>query len=69
MLLHPFFKLLSRNLPNHPEAFSPAIYKAVVSFVLETGRVDAGARAGLEAVLKDENPGLSGNPDRKKSNG
>jgi hypothetical protein len=42
---------LVQGLPGDPEAFSPPVYRAVVRFVLENGKLGAEERATLQAAL------------------
>ena len=49
-------KTLVTNLPDHPEAFSPAIYRAVVQFVLDNGELDGADRDRLRGALQTEAP-------------
>jgi len=43
---------LSSGLPDNRDAFSPFMYRAVVTFVLENGKLDEETRARLEAILQ-----------------
>jgi hypothetical protein len=47
---------LVADLPDHPEAFSPAIYRAVVQFLLDNGDLDGTDRDRLRGALQTENP-------------
>jgi hypothetical protein len=47
---------LVTGLPSHPGAFSPAVYRAVVQFVLDNGGLDEADRDRLEAALPSEAP-------------
>ncbi len=48
---------LAVNLPEHPDAFSPHVYQAVVRFVLENGALEGEERIRLEHVLEEESEG------------
>jgi hypothetical protein len=48
--------MLVRELPDHPKAFSPAVYQAVVQFVLNNGELDEADRDRLRGALKTEAP-------------
>jgi hypothetical protein len=45
---------LVANLPDHPEAFSPAVYRAVVQFVVDNGEVGEAERDRLRGALETE---------------
>jgi hypothetical protein len=45
-------QVLVANLPHHPEAFSPPVYRGVVEFVLDKGDPDEGERALLQEALR-----------------
>jgi hypothetical protein len=47
-------EMLVTDLPDHPEAFSPAVYRAVVQFVLENGDLDEADRNRLQGALGTE---------------
>lgn len=44
-------EVLTRELPDQPEAFSPTIYRGVLSFVLENGNLGGDDRHRFERVL------------------
>jgi hypothetical protein len=57
------FRVLVSNLPHHPEAFSPPVYRGVVQFVLDKGNPDEGERALLLDALRSAADGsLSPSP-------
>lgn len=45
------FQVLAAHLPDHPDAFSPTVYRGVVQFVLEKGTLTPRDRARLEEAL------------------
>ena len=47
---------LVANLPENPGAFSPALYQAVVQFVLENGSLEEEEKARLEGALGERQP-------------
>ena len=47
---------LVANLPENPGAFSPALYQAVVQFVLENGSLEEEEKALLEGALGERQP-------------
>ncbi len=47
---------LVTDLPDHPEAFSPAVYRAVVQFVLDNGELEEADKERLRGALATEAP-------------
>jgi hypothetical protein len=61
---------LVADLPEKPGAFSPALYQAVVEFVLENGSLEAEEKARLEGTLGERQPtGLNRSPGYLQSQG
>jgi hypothetical protein len=46
------FRVLVGSLPHHPEAFSTAVYRGVVRFVLDNGDLSAAERDLLQQVIE-----------------
>jgi hypothetical protein len=59
------FHTLTAGLPEHPEAFSPPVYQAVVRFVLENGTLEVEERTRLESLLEEQSPGHQENQGRQ----
>jgi hypothetical protein len=56
--------MLVADLPDHPEAFSPAVYRAVVQFVLDNGELEQADKDRLRGALGTEGSTEPNNTER-----